>query len=36
MRTPNRPLWATLRPIAAAFAAAFGEAFSSCVSSRKA
>ncbi len=36
MRTVNRPLWATLRPIAAAFAAAFGEAFSSCVSSRKA
>ncbi len=36
MRTATRPLWATLRPIAAAFAAAFGEAFSSCVSSRKA
>lgn len=36
MRTANRPLWATLRPIAAAFAAAFGEAFSSFVSSRRA
>lgn len=36
MRTATRPLWATLRPIAAASAAAFGEAFSSCVSSKRA
>lgn len=36
MRTANRPLWATILPVAAAFAAAFGEAFSSCISSRKA
>lgn len=36
MRTANGPLWATLRPIAAAFVAAFGEAFSSCISSKKA